>query len=208
MNLFKSSVNLFKSSVIQELEDKCNRIDNLTLEEAQSGIIESASKEINTRYMRDNRKSELKTCIESLKKKIDEFYTLFKYDEDKLEIGKEYFELSNDPYKYNTLGTYIETKNFQKKETGGFGFVTTVTHLGAVFTQNTGLWKEPDLGSKRVKIYTLKSIVNLNTPPPSLATSEVSLQDAGRRTRRRKTRRPKRSRKRSNRKARKSRRRR
>jgi hypothetical protein len=148
---------LFKSNVIKELEDKCKRIDNLTLEEAQSGIIESASKEINnTRYMRDNRKSKLKTCIEGLKKKIDGFYTLFKYDEDKLEIGKEYFELSYDPYKYKTLGTYIETKSFVKKETGGFGFVTTVPHSGAVFTQESGLWIEPNLGNSRVKIYTLK----------------------------------------------------
>ena len=75
-------INAFKSKVIKELEDKYARIDALTLEELQSGVIDEAINELkNTRLMTNRRKEELHKCIKALKIKMNTFYEPFDYDE-------------------------------------------------------------------------------------------------------------------------------
>lgn len=153
-------INAFKSRVIKELEDKCARIDALTLEELQSGIIDEAKKEIeNTKFMTNRRREELHKCIKALKIKMGTFYELFMYDADELEVGKEYFEHLYSPYTYKSLGQYIETKPVVKEEAGGHGFVTKATHLAAVFSEEQGIWIEPTLGNARLKIFSKKTCV-------------------------------------------------
>jgi hypothetical protein len=153
-------INAFKSKVIKDLEDKYARIDALTLEELQSGIIDAAKKEIeNTRLMTNGRKENLNKCIKALKNKMGSFYQLFMYDVDELEVGKEYFENISRPYAYKSLGTYIETKRVVKEDTGGFGFVTRATHLAAVFSADQGICIEPTLGNARLKIFSKKQSV-------------------------------------------------
>jgi len=153
-------INAFKSRVIKELEDKYARIDALTLEELQSGVIDEAINELkNTRCMTNGRKENLNKCIKALKNKMDTFYEPFMYDADELEVGKEYFEHLYSPYMYKTLGQYIETKWVVKEETGGFGFVTRATHLAAVFSVDQGIWIEPTLGNARLKIFSKNAMV-------------------------------------------------
>jgi hypothetical protein len=150
-------ISAFKSKVIQELEDKCERIDALTLEELQSGVIEEATNEIkNAIFMTNGRKTDLNKCVKALKHKMDTFYEPFMYDVDELEVGKEYFENISRPYTYKSLGTYIETTRVVKEETGGFGFVTRANHLAAVFSGEPGIWIEPTLGNARLKIFSKK----------------------------------------------------
>lgn len=153
-------INAFKSKIIQELEDKYARIDALTLEELQSGIIDEATNEIkNARLMTNGRKEALNKHVKALKNKMDTFYDPFMYDADELEVGKEYFENIYCPYMYKTLGQYIETKCVVKEETGGFGFVTKATHLAAVFSADPGIWIEPTMGNARLKIFSKKALV-------------------------------------------------
>jgi hypothetical protein len=153
-------INAFKSKVIKELEDKYARIDALTLEELQSGVIDEAINELkNTRCMTNGRKENLNKCIKALKIKMDTFYEPFMYDADELEVGKEYFEHLYNPYMYKPLGQYIETKRVVKEETGGFGFVTRATHLAAVFSVDPGIWIEPTLGNARLKIFSKNAMV-------------------------------------------------
>jgi hypothetical protein len=153
-------ISAFKSKVIKELEDKYARIDALTLEELQSGIIDEATHELkNTRCMTNRRKENLNKCIKALKNKMDTFYEPFDYDAHELEVGKEYFENLYSPYMYKTLGQYIETKCVVKEEAGGHGFVTRATHLGAVFSADQGIWIEPTMGNARLKIFSKKPVV-------------------------------------------------
>ena len=64
-------IDAFKSKVIKELEDKYARIDALTLEELQSGIIDEAINELkNTRCMTNGRKETLNKCIKAMKNKM------------------------------------------------------------------------------------------------------------------------------------------
>lgn len=153
-------ISALKSKVIKELEGKFERINALTLEELQSGIIDNAANEVkNARFMSNNRKTELNKCIKALKTKLDEFYEPFMYDVDKLEVGKEYFEKLNTSYVYKSLGTYVETVNVVKKEATGHGFTDDVAHLSAVFTEEPGIWVEESMGNARLKIYTRKTSV-------------------------------------------------
>ena len=153
-------INAFKSKVIQELEDKYARIDALTLEELQSGVIDEAKNEIeNARLMSNGRKETLNKCVKALKNKMDTFYEPFMYDADEFVVGKEYFEHLYSPYMYKTLGQYIETKCVVKEETGGHGFTSTVTHFAAVFSADQGIWIEPTLGNARLKIFSKKTCI-------------------------------------------------
>jgi hypothetical protein len=153
-------INAFKSKIIQELEGKCARIDALTLEELQRGVIEEAQNEIkNARLMTNSRKADLNKCVKMLKTKMDLFYEPFDYDVDRLEVGKEYFENIHSPYTYKTLGQYIETKRVVKEEGGGHGFTSTVTHSAAVFSVEPGIWIEPTMGNARLKIFSKKTRV-------------------------------------------------
>ena len=153
-------ISAFKSKVIKELEDKYARIDALTLEELQSGVIDEAQNELkNARLMSNSRKETLNKCVKALKNKMDTFYEPFMYDADEFIVGKEYFEHLYSPYMYKTLGQYIETTRVVKEETGGFGFVTRATHFAAVFSADQGIWIEPTLGNARLKIFRKKTMV-------------------------------------------------